>query len=47
MRVTVTSQFANPIPLCMKLLGNTIICLPTTFNLSSTVEMVLDAAQSG
>lgn len=40
--VTVSYLFPNPIPLCIKLLGNTIICLPTTFSLSSTVQMVLD-----
>ncbi len=38
--VTVTYPFANPIPLHLVLLGNTIIDLPTSINISATVQMI-------
>jgi len=44
--VKVDYLFPNPFPLSMKL-GNTVVGLPTNFTLTSTVQMVLDAATSG
>ncbi len=38
--VTVTYPFANPVPLHLELLGNVIIDLPSSINLSSTVQMI-------
>ena len=38
--VTVTYPFANPVPLHLALLGNVIIDLPSSINLTSTVQMV-------
>ena len=38
--VTVTYPFANPIPMHLELLGNVIIDLPSSIDLSSTVQMV-------
>jgi Flp pilus assembly protein TadG len=40
--VTVTYPFGNPIPLHLALLGNVIIDLPNSINLTSTVQMVLE-----
>ena len=45
--VTVTYALGNPIPMHLRLLGNVIIDLPSTINLSSTVQMVLDNVTSG
>jgi len=45
--VTVTYSLGNPIPMHLQLLGNVIIDLPNTINLSSTVQMVLDSVTSG
>ena len=38
--VTVTYSFGNPIPLHLVLLGNVIIDLPHSINLTSTVQMI-------
>ena len=38
--VTVTYPFANPIPLHLVLLGNVIIDLPSSIDLTSTVQMI-------
>jgi Flp pilus assembly protein TadG len=38
--VTVTYPFANPIPLHLVLLGNTIIDLPTSIDITATVQMI-------
>lgn len=46
-RVRVTYTFANPFPLSIRLPGDVDVGLPATFTLSSTVQMVLDAAESG
>ena len=40
--VTVTYPFSNPWPLNISLPGNVHIALPSSFNLSSTVQMVLE-----
>ena len=45
--VVVTYPFTNPIPMHLQLLGNVIIDLPSSFTLSSTVQMVLDSVTSG
>ena len=46
-KVTVTYQFNNPIPMQIKLFGNSIVILPNSFNLTSTVQMVLENVTSG
>lgn len=38
--VTVTYPFANPVPLHLALLGNVIIDLPSSIDLTSTVQMI-------
>jgi Flp pilus assembly protein TadG len=38
--VTVTYPFANPVPMHLELLGNVIIDLPSSIDLSSTVQMI-------
>jgi Flp pilus assembly protein TadG len=38
--VTVTYPFANPVPMHLELLGNVIIDLPSSINLTSTVQMI-------
>ncbi len=38
--VTATYPFANPVPMHLELLGNVIIDLPSSINLSSTVQMI-------
>lgn len=45
--VVVTYPFGNPFPMHLQLLGNVIIDLPSSFTLSSTVQMVLDSVTSG
>jgi hypothetical protein len=45
-KVVLTYQVANPFPLNIKL-GNTVVGLPSSFTLSSTVQMTLDSATNG
>lgn len=45
-KVTVSYVMANPLPIRIRL-GGSEVGLPTTFTLSSTVQMILDAAANG
>jgi hypothetical protein len=38
--VTATYPFANPVPMHLELLGNVLIDLPSSIDLSSTVQMI-------
>jgi Flp pilus assembly protein TadG len=45
-KVVLTYQVPNPFPLNIKL-GNTVVGLPSSFTLSSSVQMTLDSATNG